>query len=208
MTITQIEAEHVFAAQAALGEGPIWDPRCMAFWWIDIEEKMLFQFDPETRLNSEWKLDQMPGTVVARKSGGLMLALRNGFASFDPGSGRVEMWNDPEFDLPDNRFNDGKCDPAGRFWAGTMRIKNHMEISTGSLYSLEPNGQIIKRLGNGIGGSQSSGVSNGIVWSQDATRMYWIDSPSREIYRFDYDLATGSLENRTSIFRAGRHGIS
>ncbi len=125
-----------------------------------------------------------------------MLALQNGFASFDPQTGEIKMLGDPESDKPENRFNDGKCDPAGRFSAGTMRIENHMEQFTGSLYSLETNGQIIKRLGDDIG------VSNGIAWSNGATRMYLVDSPRREIYQFDYDPVTGEIDNRTCIFRA------
>ncbi len=196
MAIQQLTAEQVCNSQATLGEGPIWDPRFEAYWWIDIIEQKLFQFAPETRSNTEWQLNQMPGAVVSRTSGGLMLSLQNGFGSFDPTSGKVEMFGDPESDKPDNRFNDGKCDPAGRFWAGTMRIDDHLDIFTGSLYSLEKDRQIKKRWGSDIG------VSNGIVWSKDATRMYLVDSPRRKIYRFDYDLSTGQIENRVCVFRA------
>jgi sugar lactone lactonase YvrE len=196
MTVQQFRAEQILAAQAKLGEGPIWDDRCSAYWWIDIVEKKLFQFEPVSKRNLEWQLDEMPGTVVARKSGGLMLSMQSGFASFDPDSSKIEWIAVPEFDNPDNRFNDGKCDPAGRFWAGTMRVEDHMEIFTGSLYSLEADGHAAKRLGDDLG------VPNGIVWSKDATKMYWIDSPRRGIYRFDYDLATGDIKNQTCIFRA------
>ncbi len=195
MTNQTLHAEPVFSSQATLGEGPIWDPRCQAYWWIDIEQKRLFRFEPQSRGNTQWQLDQMPGTVVTRQRGGLVLALQHGFACFDPDSGQLEMLGDPESDRPENRFNDGKCDPAGRFWAGTMRIEEHMEIFTGSLYSLETDGQVIKRWGDEIG------VSNGIAWSSDNTRMYLVDSPRREIYRFDYDLQSGAIENRTCIFR-------
>jgi len=196
MTVQQFKAEHVLPSQATLGEGPIWDPRCSAYWWIDIAEKKLFQFEPVSKRNLEWQLDEMPGTVVARKSAGLMLAMQSGFASFDPQSGLLEWIAAPEFDNPDNRFNDGKCDPSGRFWAGTMRIEDHMEIFTGSLYSLETNGHVTKRLGDELG------VPNGIAWSRDATRMYWVDSPRREIYQFDYELETGNIDNQSCIFRA------
>ncbi len=194
MAIQRFEAEQVLSSQATLGEGPIWDPRYSAYWWVDIVEKKLFQFDPASQRNLSWQLDQMPGAVVARKSGGLMLALQHGFAGFDPESGQIEMFGDPESDQPDNRFNDGKCDPAGRFWAGTMRIDEHMKIFTGSLYSLESDRRVIKRLGGDIG------VSNGIAWSKDATRMYFVDSPRRVIYQFDYDQTSGEIGNRTVVF--------
>lgn len=196
MAVQQFNADLIYPAQAILGEGPIWDPRCSSFWWIDIEAKRLFQFSPDTGKNLMWQLDEMPGAVVARKQGGLILALEHGFGSFDPESAEIEVLGDPERDVPNNRFNDGKCDPAGRFWAGTMRIEDHMEIHTGSLYSLETNGKIIKRIGGDIG------VSNGIVWSSDASRMYFVDSPTREIFRFDYDLESGDIKNRECIFHA------
>jgi sugar lactone lactonase YvrE len=196
MTIPQYQAAQILPAQATLGEGPIWDRRCLAYWWIDIAKQKLFQFEPVSKRNLEWQLDEMPGTVVARKSGGLMLSMQSGFAFFDPDSGILEWIADPEIDKPDNRFNDGKCDPAGRFWAGTMRVEEHMKIFTGSLYSLETDGQVTKRLGDALG------VPNGIVWSKDASTMYWIDSPRRGIYRFDYDRVTGDIKNQTCIFNA------
>ena len=118
MAIQQFTAEQVLAAQAKLGEGPIWDPRCSAYWWIDIVERKLFQFDTVSKRNLEWQLDEMPGTVVARKRGGLVLAMQSGFASFDPDSGKIAWMADPEPDRQANRFNDGKCDPMGRFWLG------------------------------------------------------------------------------------------
>lgn len=191
-----INATQVLGIQATLGEGPIWDPRTNSFWWIDIVEKKLHLFDLASKENRTWQLDQMPGTVVTRQSGGLVLALENGFSAFDPETEKIDFLGDPESELADNRFNDGKCDPHGRFWAGTMRTENHMEQFTGSLYSLEMNGEITKRLGSQIG------VSNGIVWSSDSRFMYFIDSPTRQISRFDYDPVTGNIENRRNVFQA------
>ena len=187
---------HALRTQSTLGEGPLWDPERNAFWWIDIMEKKIHLFDPVSLQNRTWQLAQMPGTVVTCRSGGLALALENGFARFDPTTEEIKFLGDPESDLPENRFNDGKCDPQGRFWAGTMRTEDHMEQFTGSLYSLELDGEVIKRLGSKIG------VSNGIVWSSDSRHMYFIDSPTRHIYRFDYDPMTGDIENRQIIFEA------
>ena len=95
--------------------------------------------------------------------------------------------------MPGNRFNDGKCDPAGRFWAGTMRIDE--SSNSGSLYSLDAKHNVTKRLGNDIG------VSNGIVWSSDSKRMYFIDSPVRRIYGFDFELATGEILNQSIVMQ-------
>ena len=196
MFIPTIKATQALKIQSTLGEGPLWDPEKNAFWWIDIVEKKLHLFDPASQDNRTWQLDQMPGTVVTRQLGGLVLALENGFARFDPTTEETKFLGDPESDLPENRFNDGKCDPQGRFWAGTMRTENHMEQFTGSLYSLEENGEIIERLGPQIG------VSNGIVWSSDSRHMYFIDSPTRQISRFDYDPFTGEIKNRQNVFEA------
>jgi sugar lactone lactonase YvrE len=196
MPIEQFGAEHLFSSQATLGEGPIWDQRCESFWWIDIAEKKLFRYSLPLRTNREWQLDQMPGAVVLRKSGGVMLALQHGFAAFDPTTGKIEMKGDPEQEKFDNRFNDGECDPAGRFWAGTMRIEDHMSKFTGSLYSLETDGRIVLRLGSDLG------VSNGIAWTKDETTMYLVDSPRSEIYSFKYDKASGKIWARECIFKA------
>ena len=191
--IAEYTAENVLPVQATLGEGPMWDVRQKCYWWIDILEHKLNRFLPEIETNYIFDLDQMPGAVVTRKSGGLMLAMEHGFAAYDWENRDFRMVVDPEADLPDNRFNDGKCDPAGRFWAGTMRIEDHMQISTGSLYALNVDGTVTKHLSD-------VGVSNGLAWSKDAKKMYFIDSPRRTICDFDYDVATGQITNSKCVF--------
>ena len=94
---------------------------------------------------------------------------------------------DPEPDKPGNRFNDGKCDPAGRLWAGTMPITE--DSATGSMYCLHPDGHVEKQ-----GGDYS--IPNGIVWNAEATVMYHIDSPTRRVDAWDFDNATGTISNR------------
>jgi sugar lactone lactonase YvrE len=132
------------------------------------------------------------GTIVRRASGGCLLALENGFAAFDPDTGELDFLVDPEADLPDNRFNDGKCDPAGRFWAGTMSLSHKPRPLTGSLYSLDAEGRVQTHL-TGIG------VSNGIVWTSDASTMYYIDTVTRCVDAFDFDNQKGEISNRRSI---------
>ena len=176
----------VIDAQARLGEGAIWDYDRKALWWIDIIPGKLHCYDPVTDSDREWDMGQMIGTVVTRQSGGLVVALENGFAAFDPDSGELSFLADPEEHIPTNRFNDGKCDPRGRFWAGTMAISEVPEA--GALYCLD-NGQCSKHLEN-------ISVSNGIVWTADQKTMYYIDSPTRKIEAFDYDIETGEISNR------------
>ena len=182
------EATLILDAKATLGEGPIWDTRENVLWWIDINECRLHRFDPATKSNATYDIGQRVGTVVPRASGGLMLAVQNGFASYDPATHELRIVADPEAHLPQNRFNDGKCDPAGRFWAGTLELVEE-DMTAGSLYCLYSDGRVEKRVAD-------VGISNGIVWTSDKKTMYFIDSPTRRVDAFDYDNETGEIGNR------------
>jgi sugar lactone lactonase YvrE len=151
-------------------------------------EGRVHEFQPGTGHKHTFEVGQFVGTVVPRADGDLMLAVQNGFASLDLATGRLEIVHDPEADLPGNRFNDGKCDPAGRFWAGTMAMEGN-NAGRGSLYVLEAGGKARKALA-GVS------ISNGIVWSLDNTTMYYIDTPTQRVDAFDYDLDSGAIGNR------------
>ncbi|NJN82848.1 MAG: SMP-30/gluconolactonase/LRE family protein [Caldilineaceae bacterium] len=112
------------------------------------------------------------------------------FAAFDLESETLTKIADPEADNPGNRFNDGKCDPAGRFWAGTMAYDNPTD--QGSLYRLDTDMSVHKMLGD-------IGIANGIIWSLDAKTMYYIDSVRHNVRAFDYDNATGDIANERVI---------
>ena len=184
------QAELIVDAKAELGEGPIWDPRSKVLLWVNILGKQLRMYDPVSDADRVIELDQMPGTVVLRAKGGLMLALEGGFASFDPDTNAIEFITDPESDKPGNRFNDGKCDPAGRFWAGTMPYD--AEAASGALYCLDTDGTSKKMISDVY-------CSNGIAWTADRKTMYYIDSVTRNVDAFDYDLATGDIANRRTV---------
>ncbi len=175
-------------ARAVVGEGPIWDSRSNVLWWIDVERGALHRYDTTNGSNTTTDLGQRVGAVVPRQSGGLMVAAEHGFIAVDPESGNQQPMVDPEADRSENRFNDGKCDPRGRFWAGTMEIAEH-DMTKGSLYCLHADHSVTKHVA-GIG------VSNGIVWTSDRRTMYYIDSPTRRIDAFDYDDETGRIDNR------------
>lgn len=125
-----------------------------------------------------------------------MLAVQRGFARFTPESGSLEIMAEPERDMPGNRFNDGKCDPAGRFWAGTMDV--NFAPGKGSLYRLGIDGSV-RRMLSGVS------CSNGIVWTRDARIMYYIDTPTREIAAFDFDASTGDIAQRRVAVRIPEH---
>ena len=181
-----ISVDLLIDAHALVGEGPIWDADANVLWWVDIMSSKLYAYDPATGSNREWDTGQHVGTVVQRASGGLMLALKDGFAAFDPASGAVEMLVDPESHLPDNRFNDGKCAPAGRFWAGTMAYEDQSD--QGSVYRMDTDHSVHKMI-------EDIGISNGIIWSLDAKTMYYTDSLDFAIRAYDYDVGTGGISN-------------
>lgn len=185
------EANLVLDSKVFLGEGPLWDAEKKSLWWINIFEGELFCFHPESGENTQYKMGQQIGTVVLQESGGVAVALENGFYSFDPESSELTAIADPESDKPGNRFNDGKCDPAGRFWAGTMEKVE--EQATGALYCLE---------GSGACECKETGIfiSNGIVWTADQKTMYYIDSPTRKVDAYDYDVDSGQITNRRTAF--------
>ena len=181
------EARPVIVTDARLGEGPLWDHERKLLYWLDIIGKELHIYDPETLFEKTITADQMIGTVVSRSSGGFVLAMEKGFYFLDEDTGETVFIADPENDKPDNRFNDGKCDPAGRFWAGTLNMKG--EKKKGSLYCLDTDLKVTKKI-------ESVTTSNGIIWSNDSKRMYYIDTPTREIWEFDYDAGNGDISNR------------
>ena len=180
------EVQLVLDTQSELGEGSIWNYKTGELIWVDIKGEILNFYNPKTRSNKEMFTGQMIGTVVPTESGTVLVALQNGIYSFNPESGAKKLIVDPEADKPDNRFNDGKCDPAGRFWAGTMSLVGAK--NAGALYRLDADSTIHKMI-DGVG------TSNGIVWSADKTKMYYIDTPTRKVMGYDYDNETGDISN-------------
>jgi sugar lactone lactonase YvrE len=187
-----MDAKVVFRSNAVLAEGPLWDAARQALWWVDIEQGEVHLFDPATGQDRSRRLGYRVGTVAVRQNGGLLIASHQGIANLDFDSGAIEPLYHPESESPDNRFNDGKCDPTGRFWAGTMNLQPD-KFSTGALYSLYPQEGLRKHFG-GVG------VSNGIAWSSDGRRMFYVDSMIHTVDCFDFDGASGAISNRRTVF--------
>lgn len=180
------EVELVIDSKSELGEGAIWNYRTGELMWVNIKGKILNFYNPVSGLNKEMLTGQMVGTVVPAESGQVLVALQNGIYSLDPETGTKKLLADPEADKPDNRFNDGKCDPAGRLWAGTMSLVGAKQA--GALYRFDPDTSVHKMV-DGVG------TSNGIVWSADKTKMYYIDTPTRQVMGYDYDNETGAISH-------------
>jgi len=180
--------EIVLDAKAELGEGAIWSSRAGLLYWIDIDPGLVHVYDPAKGRDRTLELGQPVGTIVPRAKGGAMVALRDGFAALDLESGKLTFIADPEKELKGNRFNDGKCDPAGRFWAGTLGR------DPGALYRLDRDLSVHRMFGD-------VKCSNGIAWSIDRKAMYFIDTPTGYVEAWDYDDATGAVANRRVCIR-------
>jgi sugar lactone lactonase YvrE len=165
-----------------LGEGPVWDPAAGRIYWIDIKKRRLNSYDPSDRSQDHWDLPDQPGALAMQAGGGLVLALAGGLAGFDPATGELTRWVNPEADLPGNRLNDGATDRRGRFWFGSM--DDEERDRTGALYRFDPDGTI-HRVRDRVG------IPNSLAFSPDGDVMYFAETLDRTIFAYDYDQATG-----------------
>ncbi|WP_274650888.1 SMP-30/gluconolactonase/LRE family protein [Paenibacillus humicola] len=183
------ELELVLDARALLAEGPGWDAAEGRLYWTDILKGEVHVFDPRTGTDHSYPAGQYVGAVVQTGSGDLLLAAHHGFYRFRPQTLELEHLADPEAGA-ETRFNDGKCDAAGRFWAGTMHLREEQPI--GALYCLDTDGRLMQK---------AAGItcSNGLTWSPDHTKMYYIDSPTKRVVQYDFDLETGEIRNGRKV---------
>ena len=185
------DSELIVDCRLSLSEGPAWDQRDGVLYWVSILDGEVHRYSPSSGKTQAWDLGQYVGAVVPRRSGGVAVAVRDGFGTFAPDTGVFEITRAIERDRRDQRMNDGGVDSAGRFWAGTMSAGDLVEGS-GSLYRLDADGTVRTML-DGLT------ISNGIGWSPDDRFMYFVDSPTRRIDRFDFDAGAGTISNRTPL---------
>ncbi|MCZ4354692.1 SMP-30/gluconolactonase/LRE family protein [Roseovarius aestuarii] len=181
----------IYEAQNILAECPVWNEAEQALYWVDITGKLLQRYDINTKGYDKWDLPDEFGSYAFRQNGkGLIAGTRNGFCLFDLASGNIEQLEQPEADLPQNRMNDGKCDPVGRFWCGSIH-----EVSNPS--HRQPLASVY-RVGTDLKHDKMRGevkTSNGFAWSPDGKTMYFTDTPTLRILAFDYDLLDGTVAN-------------
>lgn len=181
-----IEIEPVGTLVSKWGEGPVWWNDCL--YYVDIEGHTICRFQPDTGKETSWNLAQRIGVVVPRASGGFVFGGDQGLFFLDEMTGKTLAIVDPEPDKPDNRFNDGKCSPDGRFFAGTISLIK--KTGDAKLYRLDPDHglhEVFAPVTN----------SNGMAWSTDGKTLYYIDTPRKEVLAFDY--ASGELSNQKSV---------
>jgi sugar lactone lactonase YvrE len=185
------EAQLLADIRAFLGEGPVWDPARAVIDWVDIMAARLHSTNIESGDTATLVLPAPVGCIAPRARGGWVAALADGFWAVDP-DGATQPLAAVDADRPDLRFNDGRCDPAGRLWAGTMALD--FRADAGTLYRLDPDLSVHRMVAPVT-------ISNGIDWSPDARTMYYVDTPTRRIDAFDYHLASGDIGNRRSFAR-------
>jgi sugar lactone lactonase YvrE len=181
-----LEISPVGTIHSQWGEGPVWWQGALFF--VDIEGHRVHRFDPATGDQRTWDVGQRVGTVVPRESGGLVIAGDHGLFFLDEESGQLTAIADPEPGLADNRFNDGKCAPDGRFFAGTISLTK--KLGTARLYRLDPDLSLHEAFGPVTN-------SNGLAWSADGKILFYIDTPRKEVLAFDYQ--DGHLSNIRSV---------
>ena len=166
-----------------LGEGPIWSANTNSVTWTDITQNTFHTADIDTGRTMSFGVPSMVGAIAHSKDGGYIAATQKGFARI----GVDGKYSPLHSFLPDDmRMNDGKVDPSGRFWAGSMALS--FEKGRGSLYVLEKDNSYRSIL-------DDITLSNGMGWSPDAQYFYYIDSVPGVLKRFDYDLHTGQISN-------------
>ncbi len=174
----------VLDARASLGEGPVWSLVERVLYWIDINAPALNRFDPATGANLAMPMPESIGCFALRRSGGFIAALRSGIWYVDP-KGRLERKvADAPYDVATHRFNDGRCDPQGRFWVGSMS-EDHVG-KTAALVRVDADHRVT-RMVDGLA------ISNGLAWSPDGRTMYHADTPTRTVKAYDFDARTGEL---------------
>jgi sugar lactone lactonase YvrE len=177
------EVNLVYDAQAQLGEGPVWNPINARLYWVDILASRIHIYDPSQPNDSSYiEVGPHVSSVIPRQSGGLVLTLQDGFYAYDPESAELTRLAKVESPELGNRFNDGKCDPMGRYLAGTMSLND--KAGNGKLYSLDID-HTVETLVSEVT------ISNGLAWTSDGTTLYFIDTPTRQVVAYDYDLTTG-----------------
>lgn len=178
---------------AVLGEGPVWVARENALYWLDIKGLKIFRLDDRDEI-SEWPTPFRIGSLAPTRRGGFVGGTEGGVAELDPGSRLFKIFADPESDQPGNRFNDGKLDRQGRFWAGTMDDAERQD--SGTLYRVDADRSIVA-----VDGQYR--VTNGPAFSPDGSIMYHNDSARQVTYAFDID-GSGAASNKRTFLQFGK----
>jgi sugar lactone lactonase YvrE len=188
-SIKIVEAQPVIEHKCLLGEGPVWDHHNRVIIWVDILKGESHEYNPYEKTFYTLSVGECIGSVALCKDGNFIAALQSGFAIINRRTGQIKKIFNSGDDL-DIRFNEGKCDPAGRFFAGTMSMSK--KKGKGSFYKLETDGIVTKVL-DGLS------IPNGMAWRADNKIFYHIDTPTSQVCSYDYDIKTGNISNKKTV---------
>ncbi len=175
---------------ATLGEGAFWDHKEKLLLWIDINGKKFNSFDPGLNKHIQIDLPKIPGTIVPESKNTAVIALEDGLYRINRNTGDLSFISKPDSLKSNERFNDGKCDPNGRLWVGTMKMQGNTGNSHLYKYEKETGFEIMR---------DSVRISNGIIWSLTGDKMYYIDTPTSKVVSFDFDKETGNISNEQTV---------
>lgn len=176
-------------AEALLGECPLWSGIEERLYWVDIEGQLIHRYDPATNLDEQRPVPGRPGSIaLTAQAGRLLVAMGSWLAFFDWDPASCRPWLRLEPEATDNRLNDGRCDPAGRFWVGSMYDPAAARQFTGFLHRVDPGGEVATV-------RSEVGVANGLAFSPDGRTMYFADSHRETVWAYDYDPASGDAVN-------------
>ncbi|MDC6403944.1 MULTISPECIES: SMP-30/gluconolactonase/LRE family protein [Maribacter] len=187
--IRPMEIATVHPHKSELGEGPFWDAHKKAICWVDILNGHLHEYVVHADAYRRYEIGKMIGCAAVCKDQNFILASTGGIGFLNRDSGLITYVDHPEKDIQGNRFNDGACDPAGRFWVGSMALSE--ETGAGSVYMFE-NGISSKKIEN-------STISNGMAWNADHTLFYFIDTPTGSVVAYDFEVKTGMISNKRVV---------
>jgi len=184
----------VVPAGALLGECPVWSAHSGALFWIDIEARTLHRYDPASGADERRELPGRPGSFALTSTPGrFLVAVELGLGWYDWDADEFEEWLPLEEAGTGNRSNDGRCDPAGRFWVGSMYERPSENRFTGKLHRVDPDGTVTVA-------RTEVGVSNGLGFSPDGRTMYFADTLHDTVWSYDYDVDSGELRNERLFF--------
>lgn len=187
--------EVVVDKKARLGEGPSWDSVNQCLYWVDIEGKQVHKYDANTKEDVEYLVPDLVGCAAKTESGKLLIGIKKELALLDLLSGHIETLKTIEDGLEYTRINDGKCDVLGNFWFGMMNMESDEPV--GGFYRYDKQGRLTK-----IEAIKAT-ISNGLAWSEEGKRFYYIDTPTRCIRQFECDVEAGRIDSPKKIIEFG-----
>ncbi len=179
-----------------LGESPFWHPQEQRLYWVDIPGQRLRRMDPQSGAAENWDMPSEPGCIAPAAGGGLVVALRDGIYRAPQWGGPLQLLQAASHDPATTRFNDGKADAVGRFWAGSLFAPR--TSAEAGLYALDCRAGAPVRWQQMLGGAMTA---NGLAWSPNQRTLYWTDTPSHCIRAWDWDADANTLQGERVFHR-------